>query len=203
MTVNVDKLSGWLSISANIGVLLGLILVAYEVNQNSRLARAAIIGEGNTAANQMFAPLMGENPSEAITRAYECPEEMDFSDFIVVDTYLWTGVSNIYRNYLLAKEGLLTEGEWKLEVDRYAAWYFGSGFPREWWFKEGVPGFESEFTAYMNVKLTEGNETIYAWWHTLRTGSEVPGVNKETVSTACPEATNHSPPPNKALESDS
>ena len=59
---------GWVMQTLMLVLLLGFLVTAifawaYEVNQNSRLARAAIIGEGNTAANQMFAPLMGENPS--------------------------------------------------------------------------------------------------------------------------------------------
>jgi len=201
MNVNRVKLAASLTIVANIGVILGLIIVAYEVNQNSRLARAALISEGNTASNEMFVPLMGENPSDAIARAYECPETMDFSDFVVVDTYLWTGVSSVYRNYLLAKEGLLTDVEWKLEVDRYAAWYFGSGFPREWWFTEGEPAFEPEFTAHMRTNLDEGDETIYAWWQALRLATISTDADASIVSTACQKRTSVKPA-NKAMETD-
>ena len=40
--MNTDKLNKWLSLGANIGVLFGLILVAFELQQNSELMRVQI-----------------------------------------------------------------------------------------------------------------------------------------------------------------
>ena len=35
--MNLDKLNNWLTLAANIGVLAGILLVAYEVRQNQEL----------------------------------------------------------------------------------------------------------------------------------------------------------------------
>jgi len=48
--VDLAKPVSWLSIVANIGLLTGMGLVAYEINQNSRLARMALVNEGNLAS---------------------------------------------------------------------------------------------------------------------------------------------------------
>ena len=47
-----DRLNRWLTLAANLGLLVGLILVALQLNQNSELARAQLINEGNTTESQ-------------------------------------------------------------------------------------------------------------------------------------------------------
>jgi hypothetical protein len=40
--MNTDRLNRWLALGANVGVLIGLILLVYEVRQNSELMQAQI-----------------------------------------------------------------------------------------------------------------------------------------------------------------
>ncbi len=42
-----DKLAKWINLDANFALLARLGLVAYQLNQNSRLARAGLLHEGN------------------------------------------------------------------------------------------------------------------------------------------------------------
>ena len=48
--MDLAKAVSWLSIVANIGLLTGMGLVAYEINQNSQLARMALVNSGNVAS---------------------------------------------------------------------------------------------------------------------------------------------------------
>ena len=50
-----DRLNRWLSHGANFGVLVGLILLVYEVRQNSDLMRAQISMERATTNIQLLA----------------------------------------------------------------------------------------------------------------------------------------------------
>ena len=81
-----------------------MVLVAYEINQNSQLARTALVNEEFASSNQFWADLMGETPADVIAMAVECPEAMTYSDFIVMDAYLFTGINLLYRDFELAQE---------------------------------------------------------------------------------------------------
>jgi hypothetical protein len=51
MTMNSDKLNNWLTLGANIGVIIGLILLIVEIRQNTEMMRAQI-NQSRTEAAQ-------------------------------------------------------------------------------------------------------------------------------------------------------
>jgi hypothetical protein len=53
--MNTDNLNKWLALGANFGVLIGLILLVYEVRQNSELMRAQISMERTNTNMQILA----------------------------------------------------------------------------------------------------------------------------------------------------
>lgn len=83
-----DRLNRWLSLAANLALLIGLILAALEIRQNSQLTRMQLVNEGNLGANQLYTAIMGENPMDAFSKSVENPEAMTFADFMVVDAFL-------------------------------------------------------------------------------------------------------------------
>ena len=101
-----SKLAKWSGVASNVVILAGLILVAYELNQNSQLARAALINDGTEFENANWQVLLGESPIELLAKSIECPEKMTFADYITMDSYYFLSMNVIYRNYELAKEGL-------------------------------------------------------------------------------------------------
>jgi len=52
--MNMDKLNRWMTLGANIGVLAGILLLAFELNQNSELMRAQISNERSGQAIEMW-----------------------------------------------------------------------------------------------------------------------------------------------------
>ena len=166
--MNLTKLTPWLTILANLGLLAGMVLVAYEINQNSQLARTALVNEGNIASNQFWAHLMGETPADVIAMAVECPEAMTYSDFIVMDAFLFSGMNFLYRNYELAQEGIFTDEDWRASVEGYAAWYLGNPFGRNWWRAEGGTFFAKEFSDYVDLQLEGTVKDSYAYYLAVR-----------------------------------
>jgi len=53
--MNTEKLNRWLALGANVGVLIGLILLVYEVRQNSELMQAQISMERTNTNMQILA----------------------------------------------------------------------------------------------------------------------------------------------------
>ncbi len=189
--MNLPKPTSWLRIVANVGLLAGLALVAYEINQNSQLARMALVNEGNAASNQFWANLMGETPADVIAMAVECPEAMTYSDFIAMDAYLFTGMYILYRDFELAQEGIFTERDWQEGVEGYSAWYLGNPFGRAWWDEEGQYFFADEFVNYVEQQLEGTVRDSYAYYLAVRTRLFGPGNKENAVgASSCPPQKN-------------
>ncbi len=183
----------WLSIAANVGLLAGMLLVAYEINQNSQLARVALVNEGNVASNQFWANVMGENPADVISMAVECPEAMSYSDYIAMDAYLFTGMNFLYRNYQLAKEGIFVEEDWQASVEEYTGWYLGNPFGRAWWDEEGQYFFADEFVNHVDKQFEGTVEDSYVYYVAVRTRLLGPGNrDNAVVNSSCPPQTSPS-----------
>ena len=185
--MNLPKPKSWVTLLANVELLAGMMLVAYEINQNSQLARTALVNEGNVASNQFFANLMGENPAQVIGMAFECPEAMSYSDFFAMDAYLYTGMNLLYRNYQLAQEGIFTEEDWQESVEDLTSWYIGNQFGRAWWHEEGRYFFADEFVNHVDKQLEGTVKNSYDYYVAVRTRFMGPDSDdKAVVESACP-----------------
>ena len=145
-----------------------MVLVAYEINQNSQLARTALVNEEFAASNQFWADLMGETPGDVIAMAVECPEAMTYSDFIVMDAFLFTGINLLYRNFELAQDGIFTEEDWRASVEGFAAWYLGNPFGQAWWDEEGRHLFADDFVAHVDKQLEGSTRDSYGYYIGVR-----------------------------------
>ena len=183
--MNSEKASTWLSLFANFALLLGLGLVAYELNQNSQLARASLIHEGNALENQVWANLYGETPAEVIAKAVQCPEKMTYADFMAMDAFLFSSMNMVYREYELSKEGLYSTDEWKQEVVDYSRWYLGNEFGQAWWEVEGRSFFDTEFSQYVDEQLSAGGGDSFEYWQRIRDRIQSTKEAEEITSESC------------------
>jgi hypothetical protein len=129
-----SKVGYWLQIGANIGILAGLILVIFQMNQNSELLRVQLIKQDGDAyiANEMA--IAGENYAEVWARVLNDPYEPELSDMRVLEASLW-GL-NVYKwsnTYRLSRMGLLADADWKREIDIAVDFAFGNPYARGWW----------------------------------------------------------------------
>ena len=131
-----NKISGWLQVAANIGILAGLILVGLQMQQNSDLLRMQLLKEEATSYLATESVILGENYADVYAKSITDPKSMSIADMRIEDTMLWShGVvrwSNTYRLYEL---GLVEEEQWKSEVTRDLAFLYGSAYGRAWWDK--------------------------------------------------------------------
>jgi hypothetical protein len=177
-------MSKWLTALTNMAVLAGLVLVAYELNQNSDLARTSLVNQGNAIENDLGLGLMGGRIAEVIALSIECPEKMNYADFVVIDAYLFTAMNGVYRNYEIAKWGLFNQSDWKFEAQAYAHWYLGGSFNRAWW-EESKTYFEPEFSSYVDEQLANKGKAMGETWQRLRTRLDLGRPRADSVSSTC------------------
>ena len=160
-----DRLHRWLTLGANVGILIGLVLVIVQIRQSTQLARTTYQSEGNVVANQIWANLMGDRVGDVIEKSVECPNELTYSDFMALDAFLFTSINMLYRDYQLTQEGLFSEADWKRSVDTYVHWYLANPFGRAWWDEEAKGFFPEEFAAYVGKQLNEapGRDSQTHW----------------------------------------
>lgn len=182
---NASRLQGWITTTANVGVLIGLILVILQMNQSTQLARTAYKSEGNVVSNQIWANLMSDRATDVIEKSIECPKEMTYSDFMALDAFLFTSINMIFRDYQLMQEGLYSEADWQRSVDTYVHWYLANPFGKAWWEEEAKNFFPAEFSAYVAKQLNgvagKDSQTIWLAIRSRVTGEEPagrPGVCK-------------------------
>lgn len=100
-----------LEISANIGLIAGLVFVGLQFKQDRDLKSAELVFETYRESLNFFVTNMGESPNETVARAVFEPEALTESDLLVLDAiYSW----EVVRRLMLAdveKLGLI-EGDW-------------------------------------------------------------------------------------------
>ena len=131
-----EKINSWLSLGANIGVVIGLILVAYQINQDAELTKVQLFSDATTSMNEFNYALMGDNPLEAVTKSIENPRDLTLEELQVVDAYLISAVNEIRRLELLRQAGLDVEGA----MEGIHTYFFGTNYARAWFQQYGGEG---------------------------------------------------------------
>ena len=83
-----NTVNKWLTLGANVGILIGLALVIFEIRQNTDLLRLQFINDDLLISAQSESPMFGENPAEVMMKVIYTPEELTYADFRTVDAYL-------------------------------------------------------------------------------------------------------------------
>lgn len=138
MAAQVDsrKIDRWLSLGGNVAVLIGLILVAYQINQEAELQKIQLFSDATTAINEFNLAMLGDNPTQVVAKSIEDPGSLTLSEYQVMDAYLVTALYEIRRLEILKREGLLAEGS-MYGIHHY---WFGSNFAQAWFSEYGTEG---------------------------------------------------------------
>lgn len=134
--MDTGKIDRWLSLGGNLAVLIGLVLVAYQINQEARLQKIQLFSDATTAINEFNLAMLGDNPTRVVARSIEDPDSLTLSEFQVMDAYLATALYEIRRLEILRREGLLAEGS-MYGIHHY---WFGSNYAKAWFAEMGTEG---------------------------------------------------------------
>ncbi len=183
-----ENMSKWLTLGANIGILIGLILVVMQIRQNSDLLRLQFINDEYMSASFSERLLIGENPADAIMKAMYSPEDMTYADFRINDAYLISKIDMMYRRYRLGQEGVFDEDNWReSNIGFTFEWLFGNRFSQLWWQHEGrgAYGDAPELVEYVDRKIKGVSENRSTQsWETIRSELQADSKESRAVDTA-------------------
>ena len=157
-----DRLNRWLTLGANIGVLVGIIVLAVEIRQNSDLARLQFLDDRRTTWQQGELVVFGDSIAEVWEKSVLNPESLSLAETRILDAYLAFQLTNSERVFGLERAGLLEVGATQQWMQSELPFFFDTEFAKTWWEIEGRTSWGDEFVRLADPIIlgTTKNETV-------------------------------------------
>ncbi len=126
------KMSEWLQVVGSFGVLAGLILVAFQIQQNTTLVRAELDSNASDAWIAIDASKQSEDFARVLAKAIESPRDLTVAEMVELDGYLFTYVDQLVRDRDLYLLGVF-DAPPEVLINNSLHDYFGNEFARSWW----------------------------------------------------------------------
>ena len=166
--MDMDKLNQWLLVLSHVGIIAGLILVGFQIKQDSELTRVQIFSDTTSARIQMHESMMGENPAPVVMKSLSSPTELTLEELRIMDAYLLTAVNEARLRLVLARQGL---GIDLVEEENILMFYFGNRFAQEWWkqFTSDGENMSNELNAELDriVRSAAGTDMTLDFFRSL------------------------------------
>ena len=159
-----ERINAGITVLANISILIGLVLVAVELNQNTTQLALELEWQVNQKMFENNRDLMGENPAPIYAKSVLRPQELTYEEFQVA-TAIVLNFLNIWEDrYYLYEQGLSSDQAWQDYINSDIALTLGSQFAQQVW-KTTKGSFEPEFVQYVDEKLPSvGTDSSYQWY---------------------------------------
>jgi len=102
-----EKLNSWLTLGANVGVLIGIILLVYEIRQNSHLMRAQMSQNRADAGSALITSFMDSPYLPVIRVKLENDQELTQEETIRYMYYFRSCLVDMNNNYWQHDHGFL------------------------------------------------------------------------------------------------
>ena len=106
-----SKLQNWLQIGANVGILIGLILVGGQIYQSNTIAAAELFSDNLESTIVREIGLFGESPEQSMARLLFDHENAQPHDFFVADRVYSVIYRQLVRASVLSNDGLYGNSE--------------------------------------------------------------------------------------------
>ncbi len=136
-----DRVNRWLTLGANLGVLLGLIMLIVEVRQNAALSRATMEQQKNDVLAEIEFYIAKPEISEVWIKSIRHPEDLTETELRTVDGILVALMLQWDHRFQMEAAGLASRADARQHVLNAAPFYFGSRFAKHWWSLQ-APGWE-------------------------------------------------------------
>jgi hypothetical protein len=155
--MNTSKLNDWLQMAAAAGVIVGLILVAYEIRISNRTAIEQANAESASQFNAAVALYSTAEAADLFTRAYE-GDVLSRQEMFRLDQMMNAVLSSIYYDWSLSQSGTIFADKKFLELyGPSIQWHLGSEIGRRKWEIDGQD-WGAPFAAIVNSALAASTQ---------------------------------------------
>lgn len=179
--MNWERVGQLLQVASNVGVIIGLLLVAVQMRQTSEAIRASRLDVWNLGGVQVDVGIMGDDAAEALATALSQPARLTegqlYQLIMVQDAYLYTMLAQ-WQAY---RAGQISSDDWALAREAFAL-TFGTPASRELWkvYKFGLPDglvteLDEELRRRPEPEFPRAFNAAFAAIHRLGDGSAAAG----------------------------
>ena len=164
-----DRLQTWLTLVANIAVLVGIVFLAVEIRQNSEHLALQLEFQAAQKIFENNRDLQESNKALVFSKALTQPSELSLDEGLIAASIVLNLVNEWEDRYFIYESGLISDAEWKRHVSENIAWTLGSPFAKLV-FRQNKSAFEPKFAEYVDGLLIDvpDNATI-EWWNDMQT----------------------------------
>ncbi len=118
--MKMEKVNSSLALGANLGILVGLIVLIVELNQNTDHLKLQLMDQVNARQFEHNSMFIVENPASVIEKSLIEPENITYTEFRVLDAYLVNILSIWEDRFFLYQAGLVDSAFWKTKIEQDA-----------------------------------------------------------------------------------
>ena len=123
------QITRWLTLGANVGVVIGLVLVAFQIKQEADLTKVQLFSDHTDSRREWNQAMMGDRAMEVVAKSIESPHELTLAELQIMDMYLIGALNEIRRLEVLKAAGL----DVVAQVEGMQSFAFGSNFAKAWY----------------------------------------------------------------------
>ena len=126
-----SRLNEWLNLGASVGVLVGLLVVAYEVRQSGQATFAEMRSNVLSASNEVSVTAYGPEINSLFIKAIEQPDQLSDEEILKVVSFVSAFMNNIHMSAFLYYE-FGWAGDPTESIHQLGKTFFNSSFTRSW-----------------------------------------------------------------------
>jgi hypothetical protein len=153
--MDTEKLNRWLALCANIGVLVGIVLLVVELDQNSNIARLELELSRNEIFQQGEVALYGDRGADVWAKAVMDPMSLSPAEIRIMDGYLTNAVNRSQKVYDLELAGLREDGAALQYMREDLGFEVGNQFAQTWWAHSKDLWGDDEFARMLDSVISE------------------------------------------------
>lgn len=100
-----DRFFSWIQFVTSFAVVVGLILVIFELQQNREATMSQLSSDYYQILVQHNSAAFGENLADSLAKACNDPEGLTHAEHIVLEAYYSQLISGVQRLYYLSQRG--------------------------------------------------------------------------------------------------
>lgn len=160
------RIGHWLTLVANLGVIVGIAFLVVEIRQNSAIATAQVRLDYAAGWRSIDEQRQDEAFAHVYAKSILRPRDLSFSEIIQLDGYYIGVIDQMLSAHTASRAGLRS-GRFEDVARQVAMGYFSNEYGQAWWqqAREAWSNYDEEFQEIMDEAIgaagERGNQEYY------------------------------------------